>query len=249
MGYGLKLRNHVILDNMDDVKEVIMTNKSLLVLVLIALVTMGAFAVPEFRLSVGAGGYITNDIGATGTLGELADVRRIMSNEYTGIGGFLFLDATFGELSLGFFGGNGSFDDYYEDNNDFHSTSFSNSIVGFDIGLIGKYPFAIGPKVKIFPLLGINYRIIAGMGDEDDRIKDAGNHSALWVRLGVGMDIFFLPSFVTKNIFLRLGLTGGLRLSNKFEKDMAEYYESLGMDAKAYPGFGFDFKLAIGYRF
>jgi hypothetical protein len=63
---------------------------------------LGAFAVPEFGLSAGAGGYLTNGLGFTGTVGKLAVIRMIMSNEYIGIGGFLFLDAAFGELSLGF---------------------------------------------------------------------------------------------------------------------------------------------------
>jgi hypothetical protein len=88
------------------------------------------------------------------------------------------------------------------------------------------------------------------MSDENgDNINNAGDFSALWFRLGLGMDIFFLPDSVTENLFLRLGFTGGLRLPTKFEKDTASSYESLGMEANTYPGFGFDFKLAICYRF
>jgi len=228
-----------------------MTRKGILVIVLMAIVITGGYAAPpDFKISIGAGGYVAIDLGATGTLGELDDVRRIMSNNYTGGGGFLFLDGTFFELSLGLFNGDGSLRDYYENNSESNSNYVSISLIGFDIGLIAKYPFEIGSKFSLYPLLGINYRIIPAMSDEDGKMIDnVLDYSALWFRLGLGMDIFFLPASVTEKIFLRLGFIGGLRLPNKIEKDTAIYYESLGMKATAYPGFGFDIKFAIGFRF
>jgi hypothetical protein len=221
-----------------------MEKKGLLVLVLMAIVVTGTYAV-DFKISLGGGGYITNCFDG-GVLGEKGDVSMSTDNRYTGGGGLILFDATFVELSFGFFGGKGSLDI----DNGITSTDSSYSLIGVDIGLMGKYPFAIGSKFLLYPLLGINYRIIAAMSDEDgNKIDDAKDHSALYFRLGLGADIFFLPDSVTKNLYLRLGLTGGIRLPDKSEKNMADYYKSLGLDAKAYPGIGIDFKLAVGYRF
>ena len=221
--------------------------KGLLILVFAVCIAGSAFALPEFKFSIGAGGYITNDISG-GTRGEIGDVKMAMSNDYhqTPIGGgFLFLDFTFAELSFGIFGGKGLFYNSYEDNSSLFISEIPTSLVGLDIGLMGKYPFAIGSIFYLYPLLGMDYRIIAIMNDGDgNKIADAVDHSDLWFRLGIGMDLFFIPA-----LYLRLGFTGGLKLPNKFERDAVEYYKSLGMDAKAYPGFGFDLKLAIGYRF
>jgi len=69
---------------------------------------------------------------------------------------------------------------------------------------MGKYPFTIGSKFILFPLLGINYRALVAMSDEDDNeINNAGDHSALWFKLGIGADIFFLPASVTEKLFLK----------------------------------------------
>ena len=228
-----------------------MAKKSLLVLVLAAIVVTGTYAVPDFRLSVGVGGYGT--LGISGTWGESDSGDHSIANKYAGGGGFLYLDATFVELSFGVFGGRGSFENWFSKPKS-SLTNFSNSFAGLDIGLMGKYPFTWVQNFLLFyPLLGINYRIIPTMSVEDGiEIGDAIDHSALSFRLGVGWDIFFLPASVTKNLYLRLNLTGGLMLPNQFERDMAKHFESLGMDVKAWPSFGGlggDFKIAIGYRF
>jgi hypothetical protein len=80
--------------------------------------------------------------------------------------------------------------------------------------------------------------------------SDASLFSALWFRLGAGMDFSF-----SDNVFLRTGLTYGIRLSNDAEDQMSEMFNALaqmfGSDARASNrlGHGLDFTLAIGYRF
>jgi hypothetical protein len=61
-----------------------------------------------------------------------------MKTPYAGGGGFVFFDATFAEVSLGFLGGGGEWDA-----GDIGGTKGDISFTGLDIGLLGKYPFAI----------------------------------------------------------------------------------------------------------
>jgi len=74
---------------------------------------------------------------------------------------FAFFDATYAELSLGY-----SFNEYFS---------------LFKISLLGKYPFAINNKLRLFPLLGISFEL-----------------NTTFFRFGVGMDFL-----IANKIFLR----------------------------------------------
>ena len=165
---------------------------------------------------------------------------------YFGGGGFAFLDATYAELSLGFFGGAGT----YKEDQGSQSSESDMSVTGFDIGLLGKYPFAVSEKLSVFPLLGISYRIMLSVKDEDgnqyqnsDRDDAPGDCSALWFRFGGGLDFSF-----TDHVYLRGGLLYGFRLANKFENDMVDSVPSAA-DPKTLGGHGLEVKIAVGYRF
>jgi len=226
-----------------------MGKKVCYIFLLMVIVANVVYAVPELKISTGVGGYIINDFPGVAK-GISDDINKSLSSKTKGGGGFVFFDITFAEFSFGFFGGNCTFEDRYEDNTDVNLDEYIFSPIGFDISLMGKAPFGIGKKVNLYPLMGINYRIITAMFDEDAlEVENAVDYSALSFRLGFGMDIFFLPDSVNDSLFLRLGIIGGIRLPNKFEKDLVEYYESLNFDAKAYPGLAIDFKIALGYRF
>ncbi|MDR1760384.1 MAG: hypothetical protein LBR60_07655 [Fibrobacter sp.] len=209
------------------------------------------FAQPDFKLSMGLGGYLTSDFGG-GV--EVSEISQSVSAYYTygfpysGEGGFIFLDATFAELSLGFFVGS-----HYE-TIDFLGDDKENdlSYMGLDISLLGKYPITIKKKFLLYPLLGANYRIMLSVknGYESQYKNNSGDSapedfSALWFRLGGGIDYPF-----TEHIFLRTQALYGIRLSNKFEDDTVHFYEKTeGASAKARIGHGLDIKLAIGYQF
>jgi hypothetical protein len=220
--------------------------KLLLLSVLAAVTAGGAFALPEFKLSAGAGGYFTSDFG--GGL-EMSGGGQSMSikTPYAGGGGFAFFDATYAELSLGLFGGGGTF----KMEGGGQSQESDMSFTGLDIGLLGKYPITIGEKISVFPLLGITYRVVLSAKDEDgDQYQNSdgddapGDFSALWFKLGGGLDFSF-----TDHIYLRGGLLYGLRLANTFENDMVDAYDSQGADTKTLLGHGLEVKIAVGYRF
>jgi hypothetical protein len=215
-----------------------MKKRIFLGLVLAAVAAGGVFALPEFKLSAGGGGYFTSDFG-----GGVEASGNSLKTPYAGGGGFVFFDATYAELSLGFWGGGGTFKQEMGG----QSADSDMSVMGLDIGLLGKYPFAINEKLSLFPLLGITYRVMLSAKDEDgnqhqnsDGDDAPGDFSALWFKLGGGVDFFF-----TDHVFLRGGLLYGLRLANKFENDLVD----AGSSVKTLLGHGLEVKIAVGYRF
>ena len=215
-----------------------MNRKGLVVLVaLIALAVLAAgnaFAqMPEFKLSAGAGGYFTSDFG-----GGVKNSTDVLKLPYAGGGGFAFFDATFAELSFGFFAASG---DWHRISNGNTTSKYDMSYTGLDISLLGKYPFTLTEQFTLFPLLGIDYRRFVSLKRNGTKISDPpGDWSALWFKLGAGADYAF-----TEHIFARLGLLYGIRLANKFEKDWAAYQPN--RDTRL--GHGLDVKLAVGYKF
>ncbi|GHU03965.1 hypothetical protein FACS1894147_08560 [Spirochaetia bacterium] len=220
--------------------------KLVLFLVLAALVAGGAFALPEFKLSAGAGGYFTSDFGG-GVEASFGGMTLVsMKTPYFGGGGFAFVDVTIAELSVGFFGGGGTFITETLGNLTLKNNL---SLMGLDISFLGKFPFAINENLSVFPLLGVTYRVMLSVKDEDGNAyqnsagDDApGDFSAMWYKLGGGVDYSF-----TYSIYLRVEALYGLRLASKFEKDLIS---SLGpIDTKTLLGHGFEAKLAVGFRF
>jgi opacity protein-like surface antigen len=199
-----------------------MNRKGLVVLMVVAVLAAGnAFAqMPEFKLSAGAGGYFTSDFGG-GSNGNI-----VVKLPYRGGGGFAFFDATFAELSFGFFAASGDLK---------INTKQDTSYTGIDISLLGKYPFTLSEQFTLFPLLGIDYRHFVSWKMNGVKRNNHGDYSALWFKLGVGADYAF-----TDHIFARLGVLYGIRLANKYEKDASN-------DPRL--GHGLDVKLAVGYRF
>ncbi|MDR2178162.1 MAG: outer membrane beta-barrel protein, partial [Treponema sp.] len=226
-------------------------------LVLAAFTAAGAFAAPEFKLSAGAGGYFTSDFGGgykvsaklPAGLGNLIQEEK---TPYAGGGGFVFIDATYAELSFGFFGGGGKSIDKREmpaiaGGNSEHK--FTTSTAGLDIGLLGKYPFEISEKLSVFPLLGITYRVVISEKMEKLKYGKPGDFSALWFNLGGGLDFS-----LTDQLYLRSELLYGLRTGNTYEKNRISAAEkevkshTLTPDSKASLGHGLSVKLAVGYR-
>jgi hypothetical protein len=187
-----------------------------------------------------------------------------LNSNISGIGAFAFVDATFIELSLGFFRAWG----YERFSTGFHEPtgllSFNQNIeggsylYGLDIGIMLKYPFFIGQRQRfsIAPLLGVNFRtvlnrVISEYFRELRDIEGGGNFNTVQFRLGLGSDIFF-----SDNLFLRTSLTAGIgpaaRGYSDLVNDFNETAESLGIpaaSASTNPNYGLDLKIAVGFRF
>jgi opacity protein-like surface antigen len=214
-----------------------MNRKGLVALIALAVLVAGnAFAqMPEFKLSAGAGGYFTSDFGGGAKNASSYELKL----PYAGGGGFAFFDATFAELSFGFFAAGGEAEAWTGSTLFYRDYSYT----GLDISLLGKYPFTLTEQFTLFPLLGIDYRHFVSMKikSNGNKINNPGNYSALWFKLGAGADYAF-----TDHIFARLGILYGIRLANKYEKDWVAIAPA-NRDTKL--GHGLDVKLAVGYRF
>ncbi|MDR2177953.1 MAG: outer membrane beta-barrel protein [Treponema sp.] len=229
--------------------------KLVLFSVLAAAAAAGAFALPEFKAGAGAGGFFTSDSGG-GVEVSAGGQTMSMKTPYAGGGGFAFVDLTYAELSLGVFGGGGT----TKLSVGSISLGAGMSVTGLDIGLLLKYPFAIGEKLSLFPLVGSTCRVMLSAQDTDgNKVRhitindhagkeaDPGDFSALWFNFGGGLDVLF-----TDHVFLRGEALYGLRTVNKYEKDFDKVISDIaipGVDTKALPGHGFLVKLAVGYRF
>jgi hypothetical protein len=221
--------------------------KKLCLVLVLAAVAVGVWAQEQeqpkkggFSLSAGVGGYFTSDFRSGA---ESTEVTAYVKVPYSGGGGFVFFDATYAELSVGFFGGGGK---YTQEDPSVGKSEYDSSYIGLDIGLLGKYPFAIGKKLALFPLLGVGYRVMLSAKVDGKEWDDAGDFSALWIRFGGGADYAITP-----NIYVRLeALYGFQPVATEFAKDNADFYrETSSGGAKALYGEGLDVKLAAGYKF
>ena len=85
--------------------------KYILLIILFVFIVGNAISLPEFRFSVGGGAYFTSDFGGGGE-SSVSGFGKYMSIEtpYAGGWAYVLLDATFLELSLGFFGVGGKWE-------------------------------------------------------------------------------------------------------------------------------------------
>jgi hypothetical protein len=216
-------------------EEKTMAKKSVSFLVLALAAAGGVFA-QGFSISAGAGEYFTSDFGG-GIESSISGQTLSVKTPYIGGGGFAFFDATYAELSLGIFGAGGTF----KQEGGGLSNDTGMAFMGLDIGLVGKYPFSVSDRLALFPLLGITYRLMLSAKDTDGNQyrnsggdADSGDFSALWFKLGLGLDFF-----ATEKIYIRYVESYGARLSNAFENNAD----------KTLPGHGFEMKFSVGYRF
>ncbi|GBU22046.1 hypothetical protein R80B4_01949 [Fibrobacteres bacterium R8-0-B4] len=120
-----------------------------------------------------------------------------------------------------------------------------------NIGAFAKYPLAVYERVKLFPLLGLEYEAsISGNIKYDagteyaldgaDGRPAANSLSALWFKIGAGIDFD-----MGNTLYLRSELIYGARAANEFEKFSADKQHS---GAWAELGQGVAFKVGVGVR-
>jgi hypothetical protein len=256
-----------------------MAKRHFMVLVLAAVAVGGLFAQeaakkPEkakkaVSISAGIGGLIGGDFG--GGVDDVVSFENVdlgslkYETPYFGGGGYAFFDATYAELTIGFSVGSGK-SKMISEPPDLPGSPPNNvsdtSITNLSIGLLGKYPIAINPKLSVFPLLGIDYLICLSfkndieddmwmvLDDNGNPSGSAGDFSALWFKIGGGVDFSF-----TDKIYLRFEALYGIRLANKYETDWKDYVENNSdgfgddVEAKTLLGHGITAKLAVGYKF
>ncbi|MCL2558762.1 MAG: hypothetical protein FWE09_09820 [Treponema sp.] len=215
----------------------------------------------DFSLSVGGGGIIGGSftrysLEASGVLTIKAE-QIVDQLDY---GAFAFLDATY--VTLGLFFQNGAYDfSQPVENLGFMSGEGRGWERVLGISLLGKWPFALGSRFAVFPLVGIDYLVSLDQRREDsfgrvyDRAKTLENGQSFelsdWdqfhIRIGAGAEYG-----LGQSLFIRGDLLYGIRLMTRYETKNLDYMKEMTGDDKPRLGglsSGPSLRLAIGWRF
>jgi len=182
-------------------------------------------------------------------------------------GGLLFFDAAYGELSVFIQRGLNNWKQILDisgiENNEPSTGKGWETMFG--ITLLGKYPFRMGERLSIFPLLGMEYQItlvqertqpdgwIYDRSDgirEKDKDGDAyklSDWNSFFVNIGGGADFF-----ISESIFIRGEFLYSIRLKTSYEKKNIEYMKAMsGDNDPKLTGLtsGPSLRLSAGYRF
>lgn len=201
-----------------------------------------------FALQTGELGYIEVRTGNNGNFTAAENMAKGFS--HTGFSGFVFADAKFAELAIGFMGGplkwrTGSLETV---------GAQTGSITSLDFSLLGKLPIG-DKKFTIFPLLGIGYNAVLSAKLNANGKKEnipgtkSSDFSVFRMTAGIGGDVD-----VGRKMYLRTEFLVYMGFPSKFLKDLAAKTNAEiqgAPEASVYQGkpVGFTFKLAAGYRF
>ncbi|MDR3147937.1 MAG: hypothetical protein LBU00_06140 [Treponema sp.] len=227
---------------------------------------------PCIGAGVLVGGLFTRyTLEAQGELVIPIDVRSNQELDQLNYGGFLFVDATWVELSLSFQGGKDTWRERYSATakdglvlTDTFSTGTGQE-AALGLVLLGKYPFRLGKALSVFPLAGLEYRIallecrdpeIGRPYDRTDGIRESDSNdqayalsawNSLFIDIGAGLDLD-----LRSGLFLRTELLYAFRLQTPFEKDALNKVKKKANAPDPKLGgltSGPTLRIALGYRF
>jgi uncharacterized protein YfiM (DUF2279 family) len=232
-----------------------MAKKVLFYLVFAGVLTGGIFA-QDGIFSLGGGGVFGSDFGGGVelTAKDASDwMEASMKMPYIGGGGYIFLDATYWELTFDLYTGFSKYKGTVKSSvagQESYATDTELTFMNLNVGLFGKYPFALSENFSLFPLLGAEYNACISATDKDgNTLSFADDFSAIWLKAGCGMDI--AP---TEKFFLRFEALYGLRFANNWENDYKEAFNillkgsGLDGDTKTLLGNGLTVRIAVGYK-
>ncbi|MDR2072220.1 MAG: hypothetical protein LBP60_02150 [Spirochaetaceae bacterium] len=230
---------------------------------------------PDFSLNAGGGallgGLFTRyTLTGRGTVdGNPIDLDSGQSMNQFNFGGFVFFDATYGELSVGIQKGLNNYSENMSatSGEDFETGSMTTgkgTEIMLGITFLGKYPFALTENLVLFPLLGVEYQLAleqrrkAGSRPEYDRtdgIRESdsdgepytlASFNSFFIDIGVGADIK-----LSMALFLRTEFLYSFRLPTPYELDALKKPEKwLNVEDPNLGGLtsGPSLRAAIGYR-
>ncbi|GHU73892.1 hypothetical protein FACS189450_14310 [Spirochaetia bacterium] len=206
-----------------------------------ALVTGGgAFAV-DFSLSAGggftfSGAFTTSETKMWGEFPGPTPITVESDQKGTDLnyGGFLFFDATYGEVYVSVSGGTGTLEVASSTSvgggtPTAQTDSFDRTTFSLGIGLLGKYPFQL-QKFTLFPLAGIEYQIFfTGIYENYPTSTqpmdfDATDFSILALRFGGGVDYA-----LTESLYIRFEALYGFKIAaTKFDEKNTDFVNAGG---------------------
>jgi len=192
--------------------------RMVLVLIIAALVVGGAFA--QMSAGVGLKGSFNTYKMEMGPISVEQKINAFGAN--------LFLDIRLAEINVDYLVASPDDDSKVQ-------TSF------LTLGVVGKYPIALGGNLEVFPFVGIDYAIaVAQQKDgKDTENKDlADQNNRLSILFGVGFDFGF-----TDSLFLRAEIGYGIGLNSKKEQEAVDKSSNVKISYGQVP-----FKVAIGFK-
>jgi opacity protein-like surface antigen len=204
--------------------------------VLMCALAAGALSAQGLEKSIGGGLSFEGSEGSV----SIKDTDIQVSDLNAGFTVFVFADLTYVEVSLGFaYGGR-----TIEASGGPVSISKDVTGAGISFSILGKYPFHLGQKFTLFPLLGVQYDTVAATDDIVTVVPgakgEADDFSTVLFKAGLGLDFA-----LTQAIFLRLELLAGIGAPNQFQKDVSDALIIGNADAQM----GYSARLAAGYKF
>ncbi|MDR2476791.1 MAG: hypothetical protein LBD18_03280 [Treponema sp.] len=217
-----------------------------IVLMIVAGALTSVLPAAELSLSAGGGALVGGlftryTLSADGNISNNAvTVHADQQMNQINYGGFLFIDATWAQFSVGLQGGNNTFRETMtadssrqrEMDEDISGTSREMML---SFALLGKYPISLNETLTLFPLAGIEYQIaLAEYRNKNDgrgeykrtSIREADANgipytlpvwNSFFVDIGGGIDAA-LPS----SLYLRTELLYCFRLQTFYELDTLE---------------------------
>ena len=209
----------------------------------------------NFSVALGGGVLYTGDFcgGIQWGSGE------ILAMPYHGAGAYLFLDAHYAAISVGYHQGGGTWtaSDAIQPNDlPYMSRQYISASV------LAKYPNLIKTSlnianaernINIYPIAGIDYDYplfgkLDFNGNKPEYVFDGSNRdgyqenalSETWLKIGCGLDFY-----LTQKALIRVELMYGVRQSNWFETDQAEKDGSGGWGRL---GQGVTFRAGAGFK-
>ena len=218
--------------------------KSISILVLLALVTVGAFA--QVEMSGGSG--LLYDYSARNGI----DISTPYQSGYIGFrntsfGVYAFLDFTYLEFDMSFARGSLTWVEEFG----YTATDNAGSMTQIGFSALVKYPLDLG-FITFYPLFGLNYNRATSLSLSYWAFSAAGNVSAsdlsqFGIQFGAGGDYDLSDTMYIRGQFLLQ-----LRFASKLQRDMVDLLTStsnINMTTNTTLGFGPRIKVGVGYRF
>ena len=203
--------------------------KYILVLVMIALVGVGAFAID---ISIGGGAmfdYSFNN-GLKDSYGDYLGYRHMS------IAALAFFDFTYVEADISI--GYGSLLWVAELGGNKDTSSDGDGMIEFGISVLLKYPIVIN-RMVFFPFAGITYNAVLSWWDDyADSYDNASDLNQVGILVGVGLD-----NYINDNLYFRVEAGVNFRFAPKVWSDLS------GGGLETTIGMGPRIKLGLGTHF
>lgn len=211
-------------------------------------VLVSCSAISALDLSLGGGVYFADSYNAQ-KYEDILGRDNVISTNSPVLGFDLFFDATYFMVDLGFgFELSGKEDDWDRDGSDLVDPDIDNDRGWINIGVLGKIPFKITPEFRLFPLVGIEYRLCVYYMDGDTDLKPALTYDQLryienefWFNFGVGADFD-----ISSSVYIRPNILLGFKFRSKYEEDRLDFLQITDSNAK-WNHFKLEIGVSIGF--